>query len=66
MNNNINPENLVKGIKNKNVNELISSLCDTDKQILDKLLKDKKAREELLSSNEAKMLFNLLNKKDDR
>lgn len=66
MNNNINPENLVKGIKNKNVNELISSLCDTDKQILDKLLKDKKAREELLSSNEAKMLFNLLNKKDGR
>lgn len=66
MNNNINPENLVKGIKNKNVNELISSLCDADKQILDKLLKDKKAREELLSSNEAKMLFNLLNKKDGR
>lgn len=66
MNNNINPENLVKGIKNKNVNELISSLSDTDKQILDKLLKDKKAREELLSSNEAKMLFNLLNKKDGR
>ncbi|MBQ9977035.1 MAG: hypothetical protein IJP21_00405 [Clostridia bacterium] len=66
MNNNINPENLVKGIKNKNVNELISSLSDADKQILDKLLKDKKAREELLSSNEAKMLFNLLNKKDGR
>ena len=66
MNNNINPEKLIKGVKNKNVNELISSLNDTDKQMLDKLLKDKKAREELLSSNEAKMLFNLINKKDGR
>ncbi|MBR6572589.1 MAG: hypothetical protein IKK77_02600 [Clostridia bacterium] len=66
MNNNINPENLIKGVKNKNVNELISSLNDSDKQMLDKLLNDKKAREELLSSKEAKMLFNLLNKKDGR
>ena len=45
MNNNINPENLIKGVKNKNVNELISSLNDSDKQMLDKLLNDKKARE---------------------
>ncbi len=66
MNNNMKPENLLKGVKNKNVNELISTLNETDRQMLDKLLKDKKAREELLSSNEAKMLFNLLNKKDGR
>lgn len=66
MNNNMQPENLLKGVKNKNVNELISTLNETDRQMLDKLLKDKKAREELLSSNEAKMLFNLLNKKDGR
>ena len=66
MNNNINPEKILQGVKNKNVNELISSLNDSDKQMLDRLLKDKKAREELLSSKEAKMLFNLLNKKDGR
>ena len=66
MNNNINPEKLFKDVKGKNVNELISSLNDSDKQLLDKLLKDKKAREEFLSSNEAKMLFNLLNNKDGR
>lgn len=66
MNNNINPEKLIQGVKSKDVNELISSLNDSDKQLLDKLLKDKKAREELLASNEAKMLFNLLNKKDGK
>ena len=53
-------------MKNKNVNELISSLNDNDKQLLDRLLKDEKAREKILSSNEAKMLINLLNKKEGK
>ena len=66
MDNNLNSEKILKDVKNKNVNELISSLNENDKQMLDRLLKDEKAREKLLSSKEAQIIFNLLNKKDGK
>ena len=66
MENNTNPDKILKGVQNKNVNELISSLNETDKQMLDRLLKDEKAREKLLSSKEAQMILNLLNKKEGK
>ena len=77
MNNNINTEklfdalkgsnkNLESGIKNRNVNQLISALSDSDKAMLDNLLKDQKARDELLSSPQVKQFLNTFMKKDGK
>lgn len=77
MNNNINTEklfdalkgsnkNLESGIKNRNVNQLISALSDSDKAMLNNLLKDQKARDELLSSPQVKQFLNTFMKKDGK
>ncbi len=76
-NNNINTEKLFEalkgnnknfnnGIKNRNVNQLISALNDSDKKMLNALLKDKKARDELLSSPEVKQFLNTFIKKEGK
>lgn len=57
-------ENMSSDIKNaikkKDAQSLLSSLNDEDKKLLDSLLKDEKARNEFLSSPEARMLFSTL------
>ena len=53
-----NNENMDKGIKNRNVNQLISALSDSDKAMLNNLLKDQKARDALLNSPQVKQFLN--------
>ncbi len=53
-----NNKNMDKGIKNRNVNQLISALSDSDKAMLNNLLKDQKARNELLNSPQVKQFLN--------
>lgn len=53
-----NNKNMDKGIKNRNVNQLISALSDSDKAMLNNLLKDQKARDALLNSPQVKQFLN--------
>lgn len=64
MHNNTNPQknrqDLLKAAKNGDVNSLISGLSDKDKQLLSRLMEDKTARENFLSSDEAKRIISEL------
>ncbi|MBQ9768664.1 MAG: hypothetical protein IJW27_00520 [Clostridia bacterium] len=53
-------EDIKKAAKNSDVSSLMGMLSSTDKEVFASLLKDKKARDELLSSPEAKALFEKL------
>lgn len=69
MNNGINPQNfnkmfdkktaqiLKKAVSQGNTDQLLSSLSDKDKENFNHLLKDKAARDKLLSSPEVKELL---------
>ncbi len=74
MNNSINPQKIdklsgggltqemKKAIKNKDASALMSQLNDDERQLLNTLMQDKKAREDLLNSPQLKkMLDSLLN-----
>lgn len=55
-------EEMKKAIKNKDASALMSQLSDSERQFLDTLMKDKEARDNLLSSPKLKtMLDSLLN-----
>ena len=64
MHNNTNPQkktqDLLKAAKKGDVNSLISGLSDKDKQLLSRLMEDKTARENFLSSDEAKRIISEL------
>ena len=53
-------EDIKKAARNADVSSLMGMLSDTDKRVFASLLRDKKARDELLSSPEAKSLFKKL------
>lgn len=53
-------EDIKKVARNADISSLMGMLSDTDKQVFASLLRDKKARDELLSSPEAKSLFKKL------
>ncbi len=53
-------DDIKKAARNADVSSLMGMLNDTDKKVFASLLKDKKARDELLSSPEAKSLFEKL------
>ena len=61
-----NNKNFESGIKNRNVNQLVSALSDSDKRTLSNLLNDQKAREELLNSPQVKQFLNTFMKKDGK
>ena len=61
-----NNKNFENGIKNRNVNQLVSALSDSDKRTLSNLLNDQKAREELLNSPQVKQFLNTFMKKDGK
>ena len=53
-------EDIKKAARNADVSSLMGMLSDTDKQVFASLLRDKKARDELLSSPEARSLLKKL------
>lgn len=64
MNKNFSPDNMSDDIKNaikkNDTSALLSSLSDEDKKLFNALLKDEKARNEFLSSPQAKILLSTL------
>ncbi len=53
-------DDIKDAINKKDTAALLSSLSDEDKKLLDTLLKDEKAREEFLSSSDARKIISAL------
>lgn len=53
-------DDIKDAINKKDTAALLSSLSDEDKKLLDTLLKDNKAREEFLSSSDARKIISAL------
>lgn len=53
-------DNIKDAINKKDTAALLSALSDEDKKLLDTLLKDNKAREEFLSSSDARKIISAL------
>ena len=53
-------DDIKNAAKNSDISTLMGMLSDTDKEVFASLLKDKKARDEILRSPEARSLFEKL------